>query len=82
MSTEELLAQVLRLPRPERARLAEEVLSSLEESEDQVAAAWAQELERRSREIAEGRVQPLDWETVRGQILEELGRRRADRSSS
>ncbi|WP_437672986.1 hypothetical protein [Sorangium sp. So ce131] len=31
MSTEELLAQVLLLPRHERARLAEEVLSSLEE---------------------------------------------------
>ncbi len=68
MSTEELLAEVLRLPRTERARLAKEVLASLEESEEQVVAAWACELERRSREVSEGRVQPLDWETTRGQI--------------
>ncbi len=82
MSTEELLAEVLGLPRTERARLAEEVLSSLEESEEQVVAAWARELERRSREVSEGRVQPVDWETARAQILKELRHRRAIRSSS
>jgi len=64
MSTEEILAQALRLPRAERARLAEEVLSSLEDPDEQVAAAWARELERRSNDIAEGRVQPVDWETA------------------
>ncbi len=82
MLTEELLAQVLRLPRTERARVAEEVLSSLEEPEEDVAAAWAAELERRAREIAEGRVQPVDWDTARVQILKELEQRRAGRSSS
>ncbi len=81
MSAEELLAQVLRLPRTERARLAEEVLSSLEESDEQVAAAWARELERRSREIAQGAVQPVDWDTARGQVLKEIEQRRADRPS-
>jgi putative addiction module component (TIGR02574 family) len=82
MSREELLDQVLRLPTPERARLAEEVLSSLEEPEEEVAAAWAQELERRSLELAEGRVQPVDWDTAREEILKELDQRRACRSSS
>jgi len=82
MSTEEILMEVLRLPRTERARLAEEVLSSLEEPEEEVAAAWAPELERRSREISEGRVQALDWETARERILKELAKRRASRSSS
>ena len=82
MSTEELLAQVLRLPRTERARLAEEVLSSLEEPDEQVAAAWALELERRSRETVEGRVQSVDWDTARTQILKELEQRRARRPSS
>jgi putative addiction module component (TIGR02574 family) len=82
MLTEELLAQVLRLPRSERARIAEEVLSSLEETEEQVAAAWAAELEHRSRDMAEGRVQSADWDTVRMQILQELEQRRAGRSSS
>jgi putative addiction module component (TIGR02574 family) len=82
MSTEDILAQALRLPRAERARLAEEVLSSLEDPDEQVAAAWARELERRSNDIAEGRVQPVDWETARDQILKELEQRRAGRSSS
>ena len=80
--TEKLLAEVLRLPRDERARVVEEVLSSLEEPEDDVAAAWAAELERRSREVAEGRVQTVAWETVRAEILRELEQRRAGRSSS
>jgi putative addiction module component (TIGR02574 family) len=48
------------LPREDRARVAEELLSSLEESEEEIAAAWATELERRSREVAEGRVQLMD----------------------
>jgi putative addiction module component (TIGR02574 family) len=74
--------EVLRLPRKERARLAEEVLLSLEETEERVATAWASELERRSREVAEGRVQTVDWNTVREQILRELGQRRGSRSSS
>jgi len=81
MSTDELLAQVLRLPRSERARVAGEVLSSLEEPDDVVAAAWAKELDRRSRDVAEGRAQPVDWETARAQILEELEQRRASRAS-
>lgn len=82
MSTDELLAHALRLPRPERVRLAEEMLASLEETDEQVGAAWAKELERRSGDIAEGRVQLLEWETVRAQILDELGQRRANRLSS
>jgi putative addiction module component (TIGR02574 family) len=79
---EDLLAKVLRLPRSERARLAEQVLSSLEESDEEVAGAWVSELDRRSREIAEGRVQPIDWATARSSILQELEQRPAGRSSS
>ena len=82
MSTEDILAQALRLPRAERARLAEDVLSSLEDPDEQVVAAWARELGRRSNDIAESRVQPVDWETARDQILKELEQRRAGRSSS
>lgn len=82
MSTDELLATILRLPRHERARVAEELLSSLEEPEDVVAAAWADELLRRSRAAAEGKVQTIPWETARAQILKDLEQRRARRSSS
>ena len=82
MSADELLAQVLRLPRGERARLAEDVLSSLEEADEQVALSWASEIERRSREIAEGRRDAADWGASREQVLKELRDRRAHRSSS
>ena len=80
-ATEELLAEVLRLPRAERARVVEELLSSLEEPADEVAAAWATELERRSREVAEGRVQTVAWETVRAEILKELEQRSEEHTS-
>ena len=82
VSTEELLAQVLNLPRDERVRVAGEILSTLEEPEDAVADAWSDELERRSREIAEGRVQPVDWDTAHAEILQDLERRRAGRTTS
>ena len=64
MSTDELLAEALRLTRVDRARVAEELLSSLEESDEEVATAWATELERRSREVAEGRVQTTSWQAA------------------
>ena len=54
----------------------------MEEPADDVAAAWAKELERRSREIAEGRVQVVAWETVRTDILKELEERRVSRPPS
>ena len=82
MSTDELLAEALRLTRADRARVAEELLSSLEEPDDEVAAAWATELERRSREVAEGRAQPTSWPTARTEILKELEQRRASRTAS
>ena len=82
MSTEELLAEALRLTRADRARVAEELLSSLEESDEEVATAGATELERRSREIAEGHVQTTNWETARTEILKELEQRRAPRTAS
>jgi hypothetical protein len=83
MSREELLAQLLRLPREDRAQLAQELLVSLEEPDDDaVAAAWVPELERRSREMAEGAVQAVEWTTARAEILLELERRRARRSAS
>lgn len=82
MSTDELLAEALRLPRQDRARVAEHLLSSLEEADDQVAAAWANELVRRSRDAAEGRVDTVEWETARAEILKELDERRARRATS
>lgn len=79
MSTDELLAEALSLTRVDRARVAQELFSSLQESDEEVATAWVTELERRSREVAEGRVQTTSWETVRTEILKELQARNAIR---
>ena len=80
MSMDELLAEAVRLPRLDRARVAEELLSSLKEPDDEVAAAWARELERGSREVAEC-VQPTSWPTARTEILKEFEQRRAARTA-
>lgn len=82
VSTDELLAEVFRLPRQDRVRVAEELFFSLEEPDEDVAAAWAGELERRSRDLAAGRVRTVPWETVRARIMNELEQRRAGRASS
>jgi putative addiction module component (TIGR02574 family) len=82
MSTDELLAETLRLTRVDRARVAQKLFSSLMESDDEVATAWATALERRSRALAEGRVQTTSWETTRTEILKELEARNAIRPAS
>ncbi|MEP7123761.1 MAG: addiction module protein [Byssovorax sp.] len=83
MSTEELLAQVLQLPRQDRARVAEELLSSLDEADDEeVARVWAPELERRSRDVVEGKVQTIEWGSARAELKNELEERRARRTAS
>lgn len=50
--------------REERARVAEELLSSLEEPDEEIATAWVSELERRSRDMAEGKAQAVEWSTA------------------
>ena len=82
MWTDDLLAEALRLSREERARVAAELLSSLEETDEEVVAVWAEELLRRSADVRDGRVSPVPWATAREELLTELSRRRADRSSS
>jgi putative addiction module component (TIGR02574 family) len=82
MSTDELLAEALRLSREERARIAAELLSSLEETDEELVAVWADELLRRSADVREGRVSAVPWATARQDILSELAGRRARRTSS
>ena len=82
MSTDDLLAEALRLSREERARIAAELLSSLAEMDEEVVAVWADELLRRSADVREGRVSPVSWATAREEILRELADRRARRTSS
>ncbi len=56
-SSRQLEAQVLKLPPEERARLAERLISSLDEEVDvEAEAAWIREGERRLDELKSGKV--------------------------
>jgi putative addiction module component (TIGR02574 family) len=76
MSPRDLHAAALALPREERAELAKELLESLDESPDDVDAAWAHEISRRAQELADGTVEPVDWEVARERIARRLRERR------
>ena len=73
---EKLLAEAMGLPAEDRAELASRLIESLDEgAEDPDAAeAWAREIERRVREVDEGRVQLIPWEEVRARLRARLKR--------
>ncbi len=70
---QELLAEVLKLPLPERAALAAEVLASMDGEEDPaVEATWLDEIVRRGRRVLAGESQGIPWEQVSARIEERL----------
>ncbi len=52
---EELEAELLKLSKSERARLAEQLISSLDE-DSEIEEAWAAEIDRRIAEVESGAV--------------------------
>lgn len=61
---DDVLRAAVQLPERERVRVVEKLLLSLESERDQdVDAAWAAEVERRSQEIKRGKVRPIPWLT-------------------
>ncbi len=71
-----VLEEALTLPTQERARLAAELIASLDEGEDaDVEQAWAIEIERRAEELRSGEVQGVPWEEARERLLRRLTRR-------
>jgi putative addiction module component (TIGR02574 family) len=74
-TAEKLRDEALRLPVDERARLAADLLESLEETEEAVESAWAAEIEKRVAAIRAGEVGSTDWRTVLDEVEREvLGR--------
>lgn len=64
--TEKLIEEATRLSEADRIKLAERILATLDgEPDSDAAEAWAQEIERRSREIEQGQVQPVPWSEVK-----------------
>lgn len=71
---DDLYKEASELTESERAELAGLLLESLETEPDAgVEAAWAAEIERRVREIDEGRVETIPWEQVRAELHARLG---------
>jgi hypothetical protein len=58
MTIEELEAEALKLPKHQRARLAERLISSLDE-DSEIEAAWEDEAERRYRRFLAGEEQAI-----------------------
>jgi putative addiction module component (TIGR02574 family) len=73
MSTKELLDAALALDPSDRARLAKDIIASLDETVD-VEPQLASEIERRIREIDSGAVKAIPWAEVKARIA---SRRRA-----
>ena len=72
VTTEELLATVLKLPLKERAELTDRLLRSLDElPEPECKQLWLDVAERRLQEMREGKVSEIPAEGVfaRGQAL-------------
>lgn len=70
----ELSAQAKALPPQERARLAEELLASLDPHEAEVEAAWDEELRRRIDEVDRGTVDLVPADQAFAQVRRALGR--------
>ena len=69
-----LLDQAMQLPTTERAKLARDLLRSLDDTRDENAeSAWASELERRV--AASNDASAVDWSTVRDEARDRLRRR-------
>lgn len=69
-SVVDLFREASDLEENERAALAGLLLESLEaEPEPDVEAAWAEEIERRLRQIDAGEVELVPWEEVKRKLL-------------
>ena len=76
MSTtaDDVLKEALQLSESERARLAAELLASLDpDIETRDGEAWIAEVERRAREAIAG-VPGLTWNETRARVEERIGR--------
>ena len=73
VTRKDLHNQALALPPDERARLAHDIIASLDGPADEGAAeAWVREIERRVREVRGGSVKLIDWKDTRARILKRL----------
>lgn len=68
----DLLTQVLELPLDERAKIVAELLESLQDSEEDVEAAWAAEIQDRVAAARAGELESTDWRMVLDRVEKEV----------
>jgi putative addiction module component (TIGR02574 family) len=74
MSTDQLIQEILQLPREARALLAEKLLESLDFREDfDVSPAWREEIRRRLQELDSGAVKLVSADEVFKKLAEKFG---------
>ena len=78
MAVPDMLTEMLRLPVEERARLALELIRSLDaDPEDGVAEAWDAEIDRRGAEVEAGTAEEMTLDEYRAHVRQ----RRATRAA-
>jgi putative addiction module component (TIGR02574 family) len=75
--TDKILAEALQLPTKQRARIAQELLHSLDDAGEDVGAAeaWDREIERRARDVMDGTAKTVPWEEVEARLTAKLRKR-------
>jgi putative addiction module component (TIGR02574 family) len=69
MAATDVLTEILRLPAEERARLAFELIRSLDSEHDAGAAeAWDEEIERRAAEVEAGTASTMTLDEYRDHV--------------
>jgi putative addiction module component (TIGR02574 family) len=66
----DVFAVALALSTSERARLAHQLLRSLDQVDGSDDSAWREEIERRAREVDAGTVELREWTTVKQELTE------------
>jgi len=70
----DVVSAALALPPEARAMLAEDLVASLESSQEEIDEAWRIEIDRRVKEIKEGKVQLIPGEQVMSELRAQLKR--------
>jgi putative addiction module component (TIGR02574 family) len=80
----DVLEQALELPIKQRARVARELLASLDEGPEEdpaeVERAWAAEIQRRVGQIRTGKEKGIPWSRIRSELRADLARSRRGRA--
>jgi hypothetical protein len=68
----ELLNEALALPLHERARMAADLLESLQPAEQDVERAWVDEIKKRVAAARAGELESTDWRTVLSRVEKDV----------